>query len=59
MTTRTATMIVETVVDVMSTENTAQIANVLTLMEVGMEQLAFKQQLVQQVNHCRIHAMQN
>ena len=33
-------MIVETVVDVMSKQNTAQIANALILMEVGMEQHA-------------------
>ena len=39
-TTRTATMIVETVVDVMSTENTTQIANSLILMEVEIEQHA-------------------
>ena len=36
----TAKMIVETVVDVMSKQNTAQIANALILMEVGMEQHA-------------------
>ena len=33
-------MIVETVLDVMSKQNTAQIANALILMEVGMEQHA-------------------
>ena len=33
-------MIVETVVDVMSKQNTAQIANALIMMEVGMEQHA-------------------
>ena len=36
----TAKMIVETVADVMSKQNTAQIANGLILMEVGMEQHA-------------------
>ena len=40
ITTWTATMMVETVVDVMSKQNTAQIANALILMEVGMEQHA-------------------
>ena len=39
-------MIVKTVVDIMSTQNTIQIANALNLMEVGMEQLALKLQLV-------------
>ena len=33
-------MIVETVVDVMSNQSTAQIANALILMEVGIEQHA-------------------
>ena len=33
-------MIVETVIDVMSQQNTAQIANTLILMEEGMEQHA-------------------
>ena len=33
-------MIVETVVDVMSKQNTAHISNALILMEVGMEQHA-------------------
>ena len=33
-------MIVETVLDVMSQQNTAQIANTLILMEVGMEEHA-------------------
>ena len=33
-------MIVETVADVMSKQNTAQIANALILIEVGMEQHA-------------------
>ena len=42
-------MMVETVVDAMSIHNTAQNANALILMEVGMEQLAHKQQ--QQVLH--------
>ena len=36
----TAKMIVDTVADVMSKQNTAQIANALLLMEVGMEQHA-------------------
>ena len=36
----TAKMIVDTVADVMSKQNTAQIANALILMEVGMEQHA-------------------
>ena len=40
-------MIVEIVVDVMSTHNTAQIANALILTEAGVEQLALNQQLVQ------------
>ena len=39
-------MMVETVVDVTSTHNTAQIANALILTEAGVEQLALNQQLV-------------
>ena len=35
-------MIVETVIDVMSQQNTAQIANALIMMEVGMEKNALK-----------------
>ena len=33
-------MMVETIVDVMSKQNTAQIANALIMIEVGMEQQA-------------------
>ena len=47
-------MMVETVVDVTSTHNTAQIANVLILMEVGMEQHALNQQLVQQLHQFQL-----
>ena len=36
-------MMAETVVDVTSTHNTAQIANALILMEAGVEQLALSQ----------------
>ena len=39
----TAVMMAETVVDVTSTHNTAQIANALILMEAGEEQLALSQ----------------
>ena len=39
-------MMVETVVDVTSTHNTALIANALILTEVGVEQLVLNQQLV-------------
>ena len=42
-----ATMMVETVVDVMSTHNTAQIANAWILMEAGAEQRVLKQQQYQ------------
>ena len=44
ITRKTATMTVETVVDVTSTNNTAQIVNALTPMEAGLRQLALKQQ---------------
>ena len=40
-------MMVETVVDVTSTHNTAQFANALILTEAGVEQLVLNQQLVQ------------
>ena len=40
-------MMVETVVDVTSAHNTAQIANVSILTEAGVEQLVINQQLVQ------------
>ena len=39
-------MMVETVADVTSTHNTAQIANALILTKAGVEQLALNQQLV-------------
>ena len=51
-------MMVETVVDVTSTHNTAQIANALILTEVGVEQLALNQQLVQRLNHLQQHQEQ-
>ena len=38
-------MMAETVADVTSTHNTAQIANALILMEAGVEQLALNRQL--------------
>ena len=44
-------MIVETVVDVMSIQNTAQIANALILMEVGMEQHALNNNNNNQFNN--------
>ena len=43
-------MMVETVVDVTSTHNTAQNANALILTEAGVEQHALNQQLVQWLN---------
>ena len=39
-------MIVEMVVDVMSEQNTVQIANALILMEVGMEQHALNNNII-------------
>ena len=45
ITTWTAVMMAETVADVTSTHNTAQIANALILMEAGVEQLALNRQL--------------
>ena len=39
-------MIVETVVDVMSKQNTAQIANALIMMELGMEQHALNNNII-------------
>jgi hypothetical protein len=44
ITTWNVAMMVETVVDVTYTQTTAQNANVLIPMEVGVEQLALKQQ---------------
>ena len=59
ITTWTATMMVETVVDEKSKHDTAQITNALIPMKVGLGQLALKQQLVQQLYNCSINAMQN
>jgi hypothetical protein len=59
LTTWTATMMVETVVDVLSTNNTAQTANALTAMEVLSGTVCTQQQLVQQqFNQLKINAMQ-
>ena len=52
-------MMVETVVDLKSKHDTAQITNALIPMKVGLGQLALKQQLVQQLYNCSINAMQN
>ena len=48
ITTWTATMMVETVADVMLTQTGARYAHALIQMEVGMEQHAHKQQQAQQ-----------
>ena len=42
-------MMVVTVVDVMSTNSTAQIANALTPIEAGLRQLALRRKMVQYV----------
>ena len=47
-------MIVETIVDEPSTLKTAQTANVLIPMEVGVGQIELKKQLWQQLNQLRI-----
>ena len=52
-------MMVEIVVDVTSTNNADQIANILIRMEAGCGQLALKHQLVQQLFNCRINATQD
>ena len=59
ITTWTDTMKVETIMDVLSTNNTAQIGNVLIPMEGGLEQFALKQQLLQQLSQLRIIVTQD
>ena len=45
---------VETVVDVSSTNIAAQIANPLTQLEAGLRQLAFRQKMVQHLKNARL-----
>ena len=47
-------MMVEIVVDVTSTTNTAQIANALTPIEAGLRQLALRQKMVQHLKKHKI-----
>ena len=50
---------VVTVVDVMSTNNTAQIANALTPIEAGLRQLSLRQKMAQHLNKHRISPTQD
>ena len=50
---------VETVVDVRSTNNTAQIANGLTPIEAGLRQLALGQKMIQHLKKHKINPAQD
>ena len=52
-------MMVVTVVDVMSTNNTAQIANALTPIEAGLRQLALRQKMVHHLKKHKISPTQD
>ena len=52
-------MMVDTVVDVSSTNIAAQIANPLTLLEAGLRQLALRKKMVQHLKKHKISTTQD